>query len=319
MHESMGQLSLWENCPSLVKYLANKLKDNSLSLVLGAGVSNAFGLPGWAELITRIEDRIPFKCSSGDVYEKGNELRNYFEKNGGYSSYLDAVQAALYYKVEDDFEVLNDRKILDAIAALCIPSRRGSVKDIITFNFDTILEIYLRYYGIVSYSPASGNSWRTNSDVNIFHIHGLLPKDKGMIRSESIVFDGKSYEERVDYSNWEWAPQISSLLRCTTSIYIGLSGSDDNMERFICDSEGHHAYRKTPDLFWGVTFIRDKGTQDVNHEEEMREIINKWKTWKIFPIIIKNKNDDSVACSREEFELQIKSFLYAISQEAACL
>ncbi|NDV57019.1 SIR2 family protein [Bacteroides sp. 519] len=319
MYESMGQLSLWEDRSSLVKYLANKLKDNSLSLVLGAGVSNAFGLPGWAELITTIEHRIPFKCNSDDVYEKGNELRDYFEEHGGYSLYLDAVQAALYKEIKDDFEELNDRKILDAIAALCIPSRRGSVKDIITFNFDNILEIYLRYYGIVSYSPVSGNSWRTNSDVNIFHIHGFLPKDRRETRSESIVFDGKSYKERVDYSNWEWAPQISSLLRCTTSIYIGLSGNDDNMERFVRDSEVHHAYKKTSDLFWGITFIRDKGTQDANHEETMRKIIDKWKAWKIFPIIIKNKDDDSAACGRDEFEAQIKSFLYAISQEAACL
>ena len=203
---TMGQHSLWEKRALLINFLAERLKHNCLSLVLGSGVSKTFGLPGWDELIKKMEEECGYTCSGANVYEKADELRTFLMKKRNYEHYLDVVQKSLYSSVIDDFEVLNERKVLDAIAALCIPSRRGSIKEIITFNFDNILEIYLKYYGIMAYSPVSGNSWRANADVNIYHIHGLLPKNMKSVRSPSIVFDKTSYKKRVVYQKWEWAP-----------------------------------------------------------------------------------------------------------------
>ena len=310
---ALGQLSVWENRVLLISSLAERLKNNCLSLVLGAGVSQAFRLPNWGELIKNMETECGYTCKDADLFEKADELRNFLMKKNGYTHYLDVVQKCLYNEVNDDFEVLNDRKVLDAIAALCIPSSRGSIREIITFNFDNILEIYLKYYGIIAYSPISGNSWRANADVNIYHIHGLLPKNTKSERSPSIVFDTTSYKERAEFEKWEWAPKISSLLRSTTAIFIGLSGDDENMKSFITDSEINHAYNNTTDTFWGVTFVRNKKDEKI-----MEKMTEKWLRWKIFPIVIKSTTGAD-ECTYQELENAIKTFLFAISQAAAGL
>jgi hypothetical protein len=313
---ALGQLSLWNNPKSISEYLASQLKNNCLSLVLGAGVSDAFGLPNWDKLIKNMEDICGHSCSKslGSAAEKADELRTILTAGeGGYQHYLDVVQQGLYKNVKDDFVVLNTRKTLDAIAALCIPSRRGSVKEIITFNFDNILETYLKYYGITSYSPISGNSWMANADVSIYHIHGLLPKNTKSKRSPGIVFDQTSYSGLPEYPKWEWAPKISSLLRSTTALFIGLSGEDNNLKNFIEDSRERHAYNDSPDRFWGVSFIRYK-----NDDTKMKNISKRWMSWGIFPCVIKGDNS-AKECSHKQFENGIKNFLFSIAQEAADL
>lgn len=317
MNGSMSNIDIWDNRESLLSHLAHQLNNCRLSLVLGAGISKALELPSWDELLEEMGYHITEEFGitiSPDIKsneEKADFFRKIYDDQSRYQDYLQLVQHSLYNKSKGvDFEKLNERKVLDAIAALCIPSRRGFVKDIITFNFDNILEIYLRYYGIISHSPLTGNQWRKNADVNIYHIHGFLPKDMPLSHcSKRIIFDSESYQCQTSFSTWEWAPHISSVLRTTTAVFIGLSGHDRNLERFMKDSNAKHAYRDySYDSFWGVSFIRKK--------DNMAGTIKLWKKWGIYPIIISG-NDDKKGCTHDEFEDGIKSFLFSISQKAA--
>jgi hypothetical protein len=309
MANNMSNIEFWNDDDILISHLANQLKNNRLSIVLGAGVSTAFGLPGWGKLIDKMLSKMGEKCPPEyeSNQEKANWIRERLEKESSYQEYIKLLHDSLYDDTDAKFEVLNTRKVLDAIATLCIPSRRGNVKDILTFNFDDILEIYLQYYGIISHSPFDGNQWRANADVNIYHIHGYLPKEKTINDwSKSVIFDKRSYDERKDYNKWEWAPKISAILRSTTTIFIGLSGEDKNLARFLKNTNKNHANKNhLCDLFWGVSFIRDK--------KNIVSIKAKWAKWGIFPIVI-GKNS---TCSHDEFENAIKSFLFGICQSAA--
>lgn len=273
----MTQIDQWDNDLFRTCFLVEQLKNGALSLVLGAGVSVSFKLPQWNDLITNMEELMGVTCPSSYAgnLEKAEWLKN---QCGDEAEYVENVRKALYKsRAAFSLESLSLLTTLNAITALSIPSRRGHISNILTFNFDNILEIYLRYYGLMVTCHANSNQYNESSDINIFHMHGYLPNDTNIEQSSNhIIFDKKSYDDLSDYTFWEWYPKVADLLRTNTCIFIGLSGEDENMDRFLKDTKKKHAYNESGDLFWGVSFVKDPDTV----------ISQRWEDWGIYPIAI---------------------------------
>lgn len=214
--------------------IAECLKEGTLKLILGAGISMDFGLPNWPDLI--------FKCINGLLSAKGEPPieREDFDKDftrnekklnqyDNEPNFCQIVRDSLYSEMPTDLEdlLLRGAPGLLAIAALCTGTTRGRVKHIFTLNFDDILEQYLSLLGL---KVNSGNSYireNFNADIRIDHLHGYLPRNEDNL--SNIVFSPRSYSLRYaqthGFDDWFVSQWIGSKL-----LLIGLSGSDQLLQ-----------------------------------------------------------------------------------------
>lgn len=290
----MAESDRWNSRDSVYSFLAQHLTQNSLSLVLGAGVSFAFGLPSWNQLIINME-QLKGKCPGdiSDNLDKAEWLKNRLD----YEVYKQCVRDALYKNSKVSFNNLSKNLLLNAIIALSIPSHRGHVQDIITFNFDDIVEKSLSYYGFIAYSYRNGNEMNKQADVNVYHIHGYLSCDKKNSDplSDNIILDRSSYDRLNEMIKWEWYTKVVNVLQSNICIFIGLSGDDENMDRFLKKAKKEHAALKNQCAYWGIAFIKDSdGT-----------LSKRWKKWGIYPINVKS------------YEKDIPNALFNICQKAS--
>ena len=138
-----------------IDYLASCLFDGALALVFGAGISKSLGFPNWNQLVIRCGKIANIDTSSIDENSNEHELCMFMDKierKLEKKEYFKVVHTALYGNV-NDFEYnknIISKDLLISIGALIMGSRRGSAKEVVTFNFDNALEKYLEIHGYVS-------------------------------------------------------------------------------------------------------------------------------------------------------------------------
>jgi hypothetical protein len=177
-------------------------------------------------------------------------LNKWYQNN--YPEFLEAVRRALYDGVGADFQSLRQNNTLGAIGSLVMASQRGSASRVITFNFDDLLERYLRYHGFVVLSAGTERHWGGAGDVTVLHPHGILPFE-GSIPAQELIFDRVSYSKAIDPTR-PWRQEILSTMRTHTCIFVGLSGNDNNLHSMLVTCKDSHASREENSLFWGITF-----------------------------------------------------------------
>lgn len=210
--------------------IAECLKAGTLKLILGAGISMAFGLPNWNDLIfkslnklkeARSEDLIERNAFDQNTSKYEKMLNNYETE----SNYCQIVRDSLYSEMPPNLEdlLLQGAPGLLAIAALCTGTTRGRVRHIFTLNYDDILEQYLSLLGLKVNSGSSFIRDNYNADIRIDHLHGYLPKNEDNLLN--IVFSPSSYTERYaqthGFDDWFVNQWVGSKL-----LLIGLSGDD---------------------------------------------------------------------------------------------
>jgi hypothetical protein len=190
---------IYHNPKELVSFLTNLLDEGKLGLVLGAGASMAFGLPGWNELVKRCcNGNVTF---SNDLERDIDSLKRHLNGN----RYLKKVQEELYKKKsKDDEEIFDhielafsttDKDLLIAISSLIISRTRGKVDRILNLNYDSILEWYLKVNGLKTFVNFREGLIQESNDVEIIHPHGYLPHESlNTEMSDRIVFSWKELE-----------------------------------------------------------------------------------------------------------------------------
>lgn len=245
----------FDNRQQLSKYLGHQLVRGRLAIVLGAGVSEPFGLPDWDVLTQKL-----FAVQGASPPDETPERRaeyfrlTYFDADP--EGFLDAIHNVLYDSVKADFATLRQNGTLAAIGSLVMASRRGSVSDVITFNYDNLLEMFLGYHGFVTASIFRKAHWMQSADVTIYHPHGLIPFDPQQDRSKAddVVFDQSSYSAVVGKADDPWRQIALTILRRRTCLFIGLSGKDDDLDSMMNECRDQHACRDENSAYWGVTF-----------------------------------------------------------------
>jgi hypothetical protein len=295
MKYSMNNMDQWENEVLLYSHLANHLNNCRIVLVLGAGVSEEFGLPNWQKLIS---DLYKLKGHTENDKLSPEQKILYFKEKlcSNAIDYMSSIQKALYEGYNFDFKNLKNFSTLSALSALIMASKRGNASNVVTFNFDNILELYLSYYGFISNSRILTKHWSANADVNIYHPHGYIPALPSDEFSDKIVFDHKSYMEVIGDDSNPWRQHVLSLFRTNFCIFIGLSGKDSNFESFLYKAKESHVAIEEGQLFWGMNFILE------SEDTEVKEL---WKDKGIFVKEIKSYSDGIPDC------------LYKICQVAA--
>jgi hypothetical protein len=223
-----------------VRYLAGYLQRGALTLVLGAGVSRGLGLPVWGELVQKSETSVGIPPLPTDRVDSTQLMtRMDAVKRVCQGDFLQLVRSNLYpseYLKSGKYPLdIIYQPMLIALGAIIMSSRRGSVADVFTLNFDDVLDWYLHLHGfstqIVSAMPAllSGAV-----DTRIHHFHGFLPlveeasgHHPGFDRSRSIVLTRDDLVQRLAETPYApWPTFISAQLLSKTFLFVGTSMSD---------------------------------------------------------------------------------------------
>lgn len=220
--------------------IALDLNEGSLGLLLGSGASIAISLPNWPKLVLSIaNETFPTESHTYDentTYDTdflkeliGRIKRHY---NDDLLKYFDIVRRHLYAGVSFDFKTAQ-KNLLIAIAALTTGQKRGTVKDIVTLNFDSVLEWYLTTLGLDVNVLSTKLLFHKRSDVNITHIHGFLPHDiKKWPTSDFLIFSKKEFMDRVFSNTDYWKGHLTEFFRRHTFLSIGVS--PESLENDIC-------------------------------------------------------------------------------------
>lgn len=256
----------FQNPDTLKRLLAQQLCSGRLVLVLGAGVSMGFGLPNWDTLTSRIAKHTGIEVAPGLSNEDIAEvvLRTYFKEDE--IAFAECVRSVLYENYDTSLQALRKKDLLTSLGALTMASMRGSVTQVVSFNFDDLLEVYLMYLGFDIETIPQVPCWSSRADVRVFHPHGFLPSDKRTLIRSPIVFAKTHYDKVVDKSDWVWRGPLLEIFSSSTCLFVGLSGNDDNLSSILTQVKNEHVSKGRGDKYWGIRFARMDDPQAVMWE-----------------------------------------------------
>jgi hypothetical protein len=294
VYEPLCARESWEDTVLVRRFLATQLTLGRIALFLGAGVSAALGLPTWATLVQRLYASagrdIPMEVSLDLAVQLflDRVCKNDRER------FRNAVREALY----EGFEVRPERApaLLTALAALTMASQRGRASQVVSYNFDDLLEAYLEWHGFLVAPIACDRAWADTADVRIYHPHGLLPFDPARrTPSADIVLDRTSFDAMATEAGARWRQTLGGIARSHSCIFVGLSGGDRGLTSMLAQAWRDHAAVSEGLPYMGVRFATtDDGLNGV------------WANGGVFTVAV--ASHDAVA-----------PYLMAICQEAAQL
>ena len=213
------------------------LIDNKCTLILGAGVSMDAGVPSWKNLLIGLIQK-----SQGATEKKAKEiLENLLENNN--HSYL-IVARILLSKMDRNlrnqwirdliYNPNNSKGKLTGMLAQLIRARQ--ISEVITYNYDTLLEDKIKEQKINCIS-VSAQERITRGNVTVYHVHGIV------VDSNSSSTQNKNWADPViteeDYhklygNNNNWSNIITlNALNHSVCVLLGLSMTDPNLRRLL--------------------------------------------------------------------------------------
>lgn len=219
------------------QHLAELLSLKELTLLIGAGVSASAGLPDWQKLVEGCEAELgldsPPDRSATELMRAIDRVERQLKKSGlpleigglvRQNLYTDEQLSANTYPLD----ILSNRMLI-ALGALVMASARGSIGDIITLNFDDLLEWYLHLHGfrtqVISEFPVD---LRGNVDVAVFHPHGFAPLvTEAHEGSDWLVLSYQDLVKRLAAGAEEpWPTLLASRFMTKRILIVGTSMSD---------------------------------------------------------------------------------------------
>jgi hypothetical protein len=273
----MSRVSEYETWPSLSDYLARQLNRGSLGLVLGAGTSGHFGLPSWKKLIANLYDHHGATPPDKSETIQAEVFKNRYHPNDQ-ESFFSEVREALYQGVNISFDQMMSHHTLSGILSMLLAAGPSARTEVVTFNWDNLLEEYLTLHGRVVNPVYEEMHWSRTADITVFHPHGYLPFKDRLARSEKLIFDQYSYDEIMG-AETIWKQVLLGLFRNRTCILIGLSGDDPNLSGLLVRVKREHASLTTRTLYWAVTFITE------------RDASQRWLDRGVYPVVLNNYDE----------------------------
>jgi hypothetical protein len=230
-----------DNPRRTIPVIAEYLAEGSLALAIGAGASHGLGLPLWTELVerciketnrqkgTHLTETMPPRADNKEVCELMDQVEKEMGGTlgmGRSAAYRELVPKALYDGVHYDNSILK-KDLLIAVGALLMGSKRGNVREVFNFNFDDVLDWYLRLHGFDTQIITSLPTLRREPDVTIYHPHGYLPLKRAVHSpSDFLIFSQYSYDEKMSDRQDSWLALFEKTMEDRAFLFVGLSGDD---------------------------------------------------------------------------------------------
>lgn len=247
--------------------IGRMLASGSLRLFLGAGVSAAFGLPEWKLLVARLLERESDASFMADLASRSSsELGRLLDPlDDGSTDYYRRVHEALYRDVAADLlEQLQRSPLLLAVAALMTGSHRGRVESVVTYNYDDILERYLRMLGYAVQRRTRPDMLSRRADVVMNHVHGSLPQEwQDPVDTSEIVLSEKSFRGRRAAIDEGWSADVENGMYSRAALFLGMSGDDSTVLDIL--KRAQKRLKRTYDYtgYWVLTPAAFKRNKDA--------------------------------------------------------
>ena len=225
----------------LIKMAQIDAEDNNNALFLGAGVSTSAKMPSWNDLLKGLMGEV--KLLKPATLEAFKELDSHVLEECGDSYLIMAryLQTAInLYDEKQDFPDLikkylyNNNNTSPLLSALACIVQEKKVSEVITYNFDDVLEQNLASLGLIDsrdYTSISKDAEiKGHNTLPIYHVHGIISKDGPV---DNVVFSEEEYHKR--YTNafhWSNVEQLHALTRMHC-FFVGLSMTDPNLRRLL--------------------------------------------------------------------------------------
>ena len=214
-------------------------KDWFYRFVLGAGVNYGYDMMTWKDLQKSFDNCIDTMLGTINISEKITE--EVFNANYGSFQILKDINLKEYYNILEKLvrfdktkRSLSDGKTMQAIVELLnYQSHKCKQQNVLTFNYDTVLEYFLGYKKVKSVFV---NDSILDAPINIIHSHGVLPFEnpKFLKREDyydTIVLTTKEYFKNYDNGGYGNKSLMAHLDE--TCFFIGNSITDYEEQKVI--------------------------------------------------------------------------------------
>jgi hypothetical protein len=242
------------NSEKAAKAIGQLLHREELALFVGAGISFDHGAPSWHAL-ARAMARDAGVESAGINRKKinGGELDKIFSRiKRNYTGNFDELVKKWLYRRWGPAKAGNwASNTLVALGSLMLGTRRGRIDTVVSTNFDSILEMYLRLYGYVTQSISTYPTLLHHADVRVFHSHGYLPLDGKDGNPSDILLTQSTYLEAIGEDNHPRKKMMEYVFAQKKILAVGLSG-DDTFSNAILAVAAKKGTFAPPRGFWVV-------------------------------------------------------------------
>lgn len=233
-------------------------------LFLGAGVSMSAEMPSWNRLLEELMGEV--KQLKEPTLSAFKEMSSHILEECGDSYLIMAryLQTAIHqYDEKANFSELIQKHLYggekksDLLEELSSIIQQKKVNEVITYNFDDVLEQTLQASGLINTEDFTSISKdaeiKSHNTLPIYHVHGIIP-EKGP--TDTVVFSEEEYHNRYANSyHWSNVEQLHALSRMHC-YFVGLSMSDPNLRRLLdvahrmncTDENPHFAFLKRTKL-----------------------------------------------------------------------
>lgn len=218
-------------------FLSDALVQNRLTLICGAGVSIASGIPDWETLIYDVmETAFKFRLSSA---EKKEFKKNFPESNLIIGEYLKLQLGKNFTKTVQDclYSKASATKLFSAlvlsIVRLADPAVGvGGLESIVTTNFDSILEYAFKIYRINYRAIYKAGMPLEHGELPIYHVHGYLPKARTVADAELVFSEDEYHTQFIEPYKWSNLTILHKLME-NSCLFVGHSLTDPNIRRLL--------------------------------------------------------------------------------------
>ena len=263
---------------SVLEKAKDALKNNKVSVFLGAGVSASAGIVTWDSLLEKlcIKRGLSKIDSDIDSVVKGRYIIDEYkqsQKEIPYEFYKD-IREILYANIKNS-------NLISSIASLVT---QGNIESIISYNYDNLVEREIRNKGKLCFPVFNKARSKEQNSLYIYHVHGYVSHEEDDEYSPIVLGEQEYHKIFQESYNWGNVEQLHALCR-STCFFIGLSMDDPNLRRLIDISiEGsevelvHYAFlrRIEYDVPFMEKIMRGFGINCVWYDnyEELPTIIN---------------------------------------------
>lgn len=228
-----------KNREDLIKIAQKDVEEGNNALFLGAGVSSSAKMPKWDELLKGLMGEVKLNPATLEAFK---ELSSHVLEECGDSYLIMAryLQTAIGKDDRDLFPLLIQKYLYNGnyksplITTLARIVQLEKVNEVITYNFDDVLEQNLAELGLVDsedYTAISKDAEvKGHNTLPIYHVHGIIPKEGN---PDIVVFSEEEYHSL--YANpfqWSNVEQLHALTRMHC-FFVGLSMNDPNLRRLL--------------------------------------------------------------------------------------
>jgi hypothetical protein len=210
------------------------------------------GLPRWQALVeacahaAALPDTITGSPTSDALMKIVEKIESKFTK----PEFFRVIRENLYKDCKDDRDLLSQR-LLAVVGAMTMSSRRGRISEVLTFNFDDILERYLALHGFVSQVVVDLPTLRRDADVTIYHPHGFLPSPRTRRGdSQEIIFSAYSFDKRMGTRLDPWQDLLNDIIRRKVGLIVGLSDNSLTLQSVLAATAESLKSAHRPTAFW---------------------------------------------------------------------